>query len=356
MITHAVSELLRDRLVRAAGRIQGRGWLVCLDELNAHAIQAYGAGQLLDEHADQVFQAIQSRKERMAASTAAHRSRNRAGGVKGCVTPLGAFAYDTLATMRASPSSSPQTEPRGDRPTEPPGTVSVPSVPRKRRLRVSHEERLQHQAQTRRRYYNGHRPPWPGTVKQDFHPAELSAIGIIFRDIQEHDVCDLALGTIAARARCCRRTVQSAIRWAAHRGHLSIEERVKDTHRIRLASDAIRAWLARVRPLGSGNRKETDDLNVPDKVAAAPRLPADDVPERPREAASPVLPAMTRSAETASAPAPRQDTAVPSGSPDQPPRLDAIIARWREAIACRKSERTARDLAPLEPDAVLQPG
>src|SRR4051794_19110989 len=100
MITHAASELLRDRFLHATSRIQGRGWRAFLDELNARAIQAHGAAQLFDEHADQVFRAVQDRKDRMTASAAMHQSTSRAGEVKGCVTRLGAFAYDKLAAVK----------------------------------------------------------------------------------------------------------------------------------------------------------------------------------------------------------------------------------------------------------------
>ncbi|WP_288583196.1 hypothetical protein [uncultured Methylobacterium sp.] len=69
-------------------------------------------------------------------------------------------------------------------------------------------------------------------------------IGVIFREIRESELCELDLGTIAARAKCRRHTVQTAIRWAAHRGYLPSKDRVKGTRVIRIASNAIRAWLA----------------------------------------------------------------------------------------------------------------
>ena len=50
MIHQATSLLLRDHLLRVADKISGDGWRPLLDALNAHAIQANGAGQLLDQH------------------------------------------------------------------------------------------------------------------------------------------------------------------------------------------------------------------------------------------------------------------------------------------------------------------
>ena len=57
MIHQSTSLLLRDHLLRVADKISGDGWRPLLDALNAHAIQANGAGQRLDEHAEEVFQA-----------------------------------------------------------------------------------------------------------------------------------------------------------------------------------------------------------------------------------------------------------------------------------------------------------
>jgi hypothetical protein len=68
MITPATSALLRDRLLREIGRIAGPDWRRALDALNADAIQAYGAGALLDADAEPVFAAGQDRRDRMAAA------------------------------------------------------------------------------------------------------------------------------------------------------------------------------------------------------------------------------------------------------------------------------------------------
>ncbi len=114
MIHQSTSLLLRDHLLRVADKIAGDGWRPLLDALNAHAIQANGAGQLLDEHAEEVFQAVHARRTRMAAA-ALHQAKTRAGSAKGCVTRLGAFAFDRLAALgTARPGSAPAQPSRGE--------------------------------------------------------------------------------------------------------------------------------------------------------------------------------------------------------------------------------------------------
>ncbi len=349
MITHATSELLRDRLLLTIGRIQGADWNRQLDALNAQVIQAHGAGALLDAHAGAVFQAVQDRRDRMSASAALHRSKERAGGAGRTITPLGAFAFDRLAALApAEPAIDPSRAGRAAA-TEP------PSAPRKVRPRATHEERAERQAAIRRRYYTGHRLPWPATIKQDFHPAELSAIGVIFREIRERDTCELALGTIAARAKCCRRTVQTAIRWAAHRGYLAIEERVKGTHVIRIASAAIRQWVSRIRSPEAGKSKDKEDLNVPDKVATGSRSSHSSTPGGPAGAmAQPPHRAASRPSEVGAAP----DSGGRAGEGGGPPtRLEEMIASWRRSILPRRAETSGKDdPTRFGPFPVLRPG
>jgi hypothetical protein len=341
MITHATSGLLRDRLLLTIGRIQGADWNRQLDALNAQVIQAHGAGALLDDHADAVFQAVQDRRDRMVVSAALHRSKERAGGARGGVTPLGAFAFDRLAAL--SPIE-PATDPSG---ASRAAAAEQTAAPRKFRPRVTHDERAERQAATRRRYYTGHRLPWPATIKQDFHPAELSAIGVIFREIRERDACELALGTIAARAKCCRRTVQTAIRWAAHRGYLAIEERVKGTHVIRIASAAIREWVSRIRSPEAKKTKDKEDLNVPDKVATGYRSSH---PSTPGGRAG----ATSQPSEVGSAP---ESGAHGGEGVDPPTRLDDRIASWRRSIVPRRVEASAKDdPTRFGPFPVLRPG
>ncbi|MFH6786869.1 MULTISPECIES: hypothetical protein [Methylobacterium] len=320
MSTAATSALLRDRLLATIGRIAGPDWRPRLDALNADAIQAYGAGALHDQDAEQVFQAVQDRRDRMAAAAGLHRARERGRGGGG---PLGAFAFDRLAAL--SPAEARPAPSRRDTATP--------------RPRATLAERAERQAPARRRAYLGHRLPWPATIKQDFHPAELGAIGVIAREIREHGACELALGTIAARARCCRRTVQTAIRWAAHRGYLAIEERAKGTHVIRIASVAIHLWEAGPRTSEPEKSKDKEDLTVPAKVATGSRPVGGDGPAIP------------------DAP-PAGDTPVPDPDrPAAPPaRLGVAIAASRAALPARSGTTGARSPARPGPSPILRPG
>ena len=293
---------------------------------------------------EEVFQAVHARRTRMAAA-ALHQAKTRAGSAKGCVTRLGAFAFDRLAALGTARPGSAPAQPSRDEVVAPRGKASPKSDSEPRR-RLTLAERATSQPATRRRYYTGHRLPWPAIVKQDFHPAELSVIGVIFREIHEHELCDLALGTIAARAKCCRHTVQTAIRWAAHRGYLAIEERVKGTHVIRIASDAIRTWLAASARSESKISQQEENLNVPAKVATGHRgqrtpeesAAPDPIDEPPRPACKTHLGARTpttvRDGDGSDVDAPR------------PSRLDATITLWRKKIALRRGPRPSGEGRP----------
>lgn len=333
MITPATSALLRDRLLRAIGRIAGPDWRRALDALNADAIQAYGAGALLDADAEPVFAAVQDRRDRMAAAAGLHRAKARtgeAGEGRGVVTPLGALAFDRLAGLR--PERTDEPAPRGPEARAP-------------RPRLTHDER---ETASRRRSYLGHRLTWPATIKQDFHPAELAVIAVIVREIRAHETCALPLGTIAARARCCRRTVQTAIRWAAHRGYLAIEERAKAPHVIRIASAAIRQWVAGIRSPEVEKSKERENLKVPAKVAAGSRLA--DAPAGERRAPAPDSPMMQET------PATGPDSPPPASPPAEPSRLDSVIAAWRGVLREPEGFPAARRRARPGPLPVLRPG
>ncbi|TNC10090.1 hypothetical protein FF100_24595 [Methylobacterium terricola] len=325
MTTPAASALLRDRLLAAIEGIAGPDWRRRLDALNADAIQAYGSGALHDSEAERVFQAVQDRRDRMAAAAGLHRAKARAGQGRG-VTPLGAFAFDRLAALRPVEAEA--------RPVPSPGDSATP------RKRATLAERAERQAPARRRAYLGHRLPWPATIKQDFHPAELGVIGVIAREIRAHGTCELALGTIAARARCSRRTVQTAIRWAAHRGYLAIEERVKVTHVIRIASAAIHRWEAGPHAPDPEKLEKGEDLNVPAKVATGSRPAGGEAPT----AADATATVSVRAAE------PDRPTTAPPSS------LDATIAAWRAALSARGGTSEARSPTRAGPSPLLRPG
>lgn len=330
MTTPTASALLRDRLLTAIARITGPDWHRRLDALNADAIRAYGSGALHEPDAERVFRAVQDRRDRMAAAAGLHRAKARAGQGRGQGnghdTPLGAFAFDRLADLR------PVVPRREDAP------------PRAPRPRTTHAERAERPPASRRRSYLGHRLPWPATIKQDFHPAELGAVGVIVREIRAHGTCELALGTIAARARCCRRTVQTAIRWAAHRGYLSIEERAKGTHVIRIASAALSEWADGRRPPEPEKSKQQENLNGPAKVATGSRpagaceaegSPATNLPDDPAEASGPT----------------RRE-----GAPTTPSRLDAVIAAWRGVLVARGETVETPGAARPAPVPIPRPG
>ncbi|SEP49092.1 hypothetical protein SAMN04487843_12923 [Methylobacterium sp. ap11] len=150
MIHQATSSLVRDYHLRAAAKISGDGRRPVLDTLNAHPIQAYGAGQLLDEHVEEVFQAVYARRTRMAAAAALHQVKTGAGSAKGCVTPLGAFASDRLAALgNARPGSLPAQPPLAEI-VAPRGKASpTPCSGPRRRLTLA--ERATSQPAARRR-------------------------------------------------------------------------------------------------------------------------------------------------------------------------------------------------------------
>ncbi|KMO11698.1 hypothetical protein [Methylobacterium platani] len=346
MIPAAISALLRDRLLQAVGRIAGPDWRRQLDTLNADAIQAYGSGGLLDADAEPVFQAVQERRDRMSAAANRHRAKSRTGQARtgegrgavspvSPVSPVGALALDALAGL--APGRAPL-----------PPDPAPAQGPRAHRAPVSHAERAARQTASRRRAYLGHRLPWPATIKQDFHPAELGAVAVIVREIAAHGSCALPLGTIAARARCCRRTVQTAIRWAAHRGYLAIEERAKGTHVIRIASEAIRQWLAGARVPEPEKSKDRERLEGPAKVATGCRAASDRAGDE--------HPAETPEPEPAPVSVPDEPRPAQARQPARPSRLDAAIAAWRGVL--REQGEAAGGRIPTPPGRVprLRPG
>ncbi len=105
----------------------------------------------------------------------------------------------------------------------------------------------------RRLAYGG---PLPPQLAATFTLGELSCLRILADEIRERGVCGLTLGTIAARAACCRELARRTLRMAHRHELLTIEERrrpgeVSLANVVRIIS---REWLAWVAKGGRGPR------------------------------------------------------------------------------------------------------
>lgn len=179
--------------------------LAALDDLARDLWRAHAAGQLGDDEASAIAEAIHTRQ---SARTAAREVRS------------GPVALGRLRSI-------------------------FPPKPRPRAY-----DRTQSLIRSRTIAASG---PMPPALAAKFTPKQQATLGVVADELARQGLCDLSIGEIAARAGVSHRTAQAALRLAEADGLLSITERPRkgDTHLpnvVRVLSREWAAWLARRRP------------------------------------------------------------------------------------------------------------
>jgi hypothetical protein len=105
-------------------------------------------------------------------------------------------------------------------------------------------------ASIRRRRLLAASGPMPPSLACDFTQGELAVLRIVADAVAANGQCVKSIAEIAARAGVCRTTAQNAIREAARRGLLVVQERRREGRRnevniIRIVSAEWRTWLTR---------------------------------------------------------------------------------------------------------------
>jgi hypothetical protein len=185
-----------------------------LGEVAAAVWQAYGAGGLTDEQAEQLDGLLNAR--RGAARAAPVRTPTLAV-VAAQVVPAAAPAP---AGQGAAPARAHQRT--GSRPRTP------ESLPRRRRWAAA-----------------GYLPT---QMAAQFTAAEQAVLGVVAMEVGKRGTCTLAVGSIAALAGVCATVVKRALRQARLLGLVTVEERRltgfrNDTNVVRAVSREWAAWL-----------------------------------------------------------------------------------------------------------------
>src|SRR5215210_3425470 len=92
--------------------------------------------------------------------------------------------------------------------------------------------------------------PMPPALACKFTVSELAVLRIIGDEVRQHGHCDRCVDELAARAGVCRSMVKNAIREAARRGLLTVQERRREGRRnlpnvVRIVAKEWTSWLAR---------------------------------------------------------------------------------------------------------------
>lgn len=188
--------------------------LAALDDLGREVWRLHGAGQLDDDQAQALAEAIHARK---AARTAAR--AERAGPV-----PLGRLTSIFPPKPRQRPRDRSQ------------------SVERRRTVAAS--------------------SPLPPAMAARYTVGELATLGIVADELAAKGRCVLTIAEIAARAGVSHRLAQGALRLAERLGLLVIEARPQKGRKhlpnlIRCLCREWAAWLAKRRPPGCRNPRPT---------------------------------------------------------------------------------------------------
>ncbi|GJD66239.1 hypothetical protein [Methylobacterium frigidaeris] len=211
--------------------LAGVGWRERLGLLHADVYAAHECGDLTHQDVKLVEAAIVRRRARQ--DEAITRRVTVAGHATKLVEKLGA-------------KLSGATKPKGERTLED--------------LRAR-EERLE-----RRRYLRD-AAKIPGIVKKHYTTAMCAVLEVIRREADTTGTCELAVGTIAARAGCSERLVQSTTRRAKRFGHITVVYGVRAVNRISILSKAILNWNAKGSSATQKKEFKNQDLKIPDKGA-----------------------------------------------------------------------------------------
>ncbi len=116
------------------------------------------------------------------------------------------------------------------------------------------------QASRDRRRRLGGSSALPDTLRHHYTEGQRAVLCIIAGEVKHHGVCDLPIDKIAALAGVCRTTVQTTLHEARRLGHLRITERPvlgrkNRTNLVEIVSPEWRKWIKRGptahRPIGS---------------------------------------------------------------------------------------------------------
>lgn len=206
-----------------AGAIAETRSLVRLGDLSKDIWQAWGAGQIDDDQAQQLAGALEAQRD--------------------LVRPR-----DTTA---------------GRAPGRVPRLIGQSCFPIKRRAIVS-PDRAASIERRRRLAASG---PMPPTLACHFTTGELAVLRIVANEVRAKGFCDLFLDKIAALAGVSLCLARKAVRAAARDGFLTIEERRQHRARnlsniVRIISAEWRSWIARGGRAGGGASTKVESTNT----------------------------------------------------------------------------------------------
>ena len=203
-----------------------------LDQLAGTLWRAYAAGQIADDQAQSLGEAIEARRQALRR-------------------PVHSPSALRVAIVRGETQSAVSEVPR-------PAPGLRRNGPRQLVLRIPRPVSYDRTHSLERRRHLAASGPMPPQLAASFTTGELAVLRIIADEVREHGQCDRTLGEIAARAGVCRATAQNALRHAARLGLLTIEERRRSGRSnlpnvVRITSREWLAWLARG-PKGGGSK------------------------------------------------------------------------------------------------------
>ncbi|HEV2187709.1 MAG TPA: hypothetical protein VGR70_10915 [Stellaceae bacterium] len=111
-----------------------------------------------------------------------------------------------------------------------------------RRPQRSHDR----DASRQRRRELGGSSALPAELRRHYTEGQRSALCVIAGEVKRQGICDLPIDAIAARAGCCRTTVQNAMRIARSLSHLKVTERPRrgQKHLPNIIEIANAEWFA----------------------------------------------------------------------------------------------------------------
>jgi hypothetical protein len=217
----------RRDFINAINGLAGVGWREQLGLLHANVYAAHECGDLTHQDVKLVEAAIVRRRARQDEAITRR------------VTVAG-HALKLVNKLRGA------TRPKGERSLDD--------------LRAR-EERLE-----RRRYLRDG-AKIPGIVKKHYTTGMCAVLEVIRREADTTGTCEIAVGTIAARAQCSERLVQSTTRRAKRLGHIAVVYGLRCVNRISILSKAILNWNAKGSPSTEKKEHKNQNLKIPAKGA-----------------------------------------------------------------------------------------
>ncbi len=226
-----------------------------LDQLAGTLWRAYAAGQIAENQAQSLGEAVESRRRAF---------RRPEKGPAVLRVAVSVSRKETRTAASEAPRPAPGLRRNG---------------PRQLVLRIPRPATYDRTCSLERRRHLAASGPMPPQLAASFTTGELAVLRIIADEVRNHGQCDRTLGEIAARAGVCRATAQNALRHAARLGLLTIEERRRSGRSnlpnvVRITSREWLAWLARG-PKGGGSKisAPTDKSGFSRKKGSEERAP-----------------------------------------------------------------------------------